>query len=999
MTPKPRSFGIRQSGNFNYYDLMLHRIHEVLLVTSPYDAFILEEDGQLSEQILHEYLGMDLRYAPRIWQASSAQQAMEMLGKRKINLVITMARVSDIDVISFGHQIKEQYPEMPVILLAYDASELQHLPDPIKSGAIDQMFIWTGNASVLTTVIKYIEDQRNVERDIKKANIRAIIVVEDDPYYYSVIMPMLYSEIFYHTRNLLDKSMNSAHRLLRMRARPKILLATTYEEAEDYFHHFQNNIMGVISDTRFPRGEELDQDAGLDFIRWVRSIESQMPIMLQSTNEDNREKAAQAKVAFLHKESKTLLQDLRIFILKNFGFGDFIFRKPSGEEILRVSNLIEFQEALKSVPDDSILFHASSNHFSNWLAARGELELAAELKPIRISDFDSVDARRLYLINATEQTRVAQQKTRIIEYSYDPAATFTSIRGGSLGGKARGLAFAYKTLDQSDLQKKYPNITIRIPKTTVIGTSEFDQFMEDNNLWETALTATSDFGLKQHFLRSKLTRKLLKQARAFLEKNRYPLAIRSSGLMEDSQYQSLAGMYSTFVLPNNDPDIKVRLNQLANAIKLVYASMFFEAPKTYLESSIHRPDEEKMAVIIQELVGQRYAPNRFYPTYSGVAQSINFYPVSYMKREEGIAYLALGLGKTVVDGEQALWFSPIYPDILPQFYSTRATLQNSQKEFYALVFDSEDTYFKAGENAYLNKYDLETAEKDGSLQWIASVLSSEDNILRDSLNYSGPRIISFANILKWRSIPLADILIDILRMGEQAMGTHVEIEFAGNIFPKNAKPPEFCLLQIRPMAVHRHQFKKNYDTPDEAEVFCKSSRALGDGVFRNIRHIVYVKPDSFDASKTRSIASAISQINQEISRDEPYLLIGPGRWGSADPWLGIPVEWDQISKAKVIVEYNTPNFNVDPSFGGHFFQNITSLRLGYLTINYRNKDDLIDWDLLNQLPVTQETEFLRWVSLDEPVIIQIDSSVGEAICIKPQIEQPEVMDENESTGI
>jgi len=985
--------------SLNFYDLMLHRIHEVLLVTSPYDAFILEEDGQLSEQILHEYLGMDLRYAPRIWQASSAREAMKMLAKRKINLVITMARVSDIHVISFGHQIKEQYPDMPVVLLAYDTSELQHLPDPIGTGAIDQVFIWTGNANVLTAIIKYIEDHRNVERDIKKANIRSIIVVEDDPYYYSVILPLLYSEIFYHTRNLLDKSMNATHRLLRMRARPKILLATTYEEAEDYFHRFQNNVMGIISDTRFPRNGELDTDAGLDFIRWVRSIESQLPIMLQSTNEENREKAHKANVAFLHKESKTLLQDLRNFILKNFGFGDFVFRTPAGEELIRVSNLIEFQEALKTVPDDSILFHAGSNHFSNWLAARGELELAAKIKPLRISDFDSVQERREYLVEAIEHTRVAQQKTRIIEYSYDPQATFTSIRGGSLGGKARGLAFAYKTLDKSDIQKKYPEVTIRIPKTAVIGTEEFERFMERNGLWETALTATSDFGVKQLFLRSKLTTKLVKVVKKFLEKNTYPLAIRSSGLMEDSQYQSLAGMYSTFVLPNDNPDLNVRIRQLCNAIKLVYASMFFDAPKTYLESSIHRPDEEKMAVIIQELVGQQFSENRFYPTFSGVAQSINFYPVSYMKRDEGIAYIALGLGKTVVDGEQALRFSPRYPTILPQFYSTRAMLQNSQKDYYALVFDSNDTYFKAGEDAYLKKFSLKEAEEDGSLKWIGSVLSRNDNILRDSLNYEGPRVVTFSNILKWNKLPLADILVDLLEMGEQAMGTHVELEFAGNIFPDSSKPPEFCLLQIRPMAVHRYHFKRDYDVPEQDQIFCKSSRALGDGIIQNIRHIVYVKPDDFDVSKTTEIADAIGRINSQIPGEEPYLLIGPGRWGSADPWLGIPVEWDQISKTRVIVEYNLPDFNVDPSFGGHFFQNITSLRIGYLTVNYKSNEDYIGWEWLNSLAVLEETKHLKWVTLYEPMIVQIDSSQGEAMCIKPQVEQPEIMNEEESTGI
>ncbi|MBS1271721.1 MAG: hypothetical protein MAGBODY4_00853 [Candidatus Marinimicrobia bacterium] len=981
---------------------MLHRIHEILIVASPYDAFIIEEDGQLTEQILHEYLGINLRYAPRVWRASTAAEAMKRLSKRKINLVITMLRVPDMDPISFGRQVKDEYPDMPVMLMTYDTAQLKHFPKPIPKDAIDKVFIWTGNAKVLMAIIKYFEDKRNVDRDIRKADVRALIVVEDDPYYYSVILPLLYSEMYYHTRNLLDKSLNDAHRLLRMRGRPKVLLANNYEEAEEYFREYQDNILGVISDTRFPKDGVFDDEAGFKLVRYIREQDPHMPIMLQSTSEKNAKKAKDIQAHFLHKKSQTLLWDLREFMLANFGFGDFIFRGSDGQEIGRATDLLEFEEYLRKIPQESLLYHAASNHFSNWLAVRGEFHLASILRPVQISDFPSTEDMRDYLVEAIKRARHVQQKGRIVEFSetsYDPSATITNIRSGSLGGKARGLAFASNMLHDSDIEEQFQDINIKIPKIAVIGTDAFDTFMGDNGLWDYALNSENNTEIKKAFFDAALPDDLVDSLRFYLKKNTTPLSVRSSSLFEDSQYHSLAGMYSTYLLPNGSKDPEVNLEQLCQAIKLVYASMFFQAPKSFLKSSIHRQEEEKMAVIIQELVSQNYGNGRYYPTFSGVAQSINYYPISYLEREDGIAYVALGLGKTVVEMEKSLRFCPRYPGVLPQFYSSRAILENSQRHFYGLQLTCKDDLLEKGEMSNLGKYDLSIAEEDTSLKWVGSVLSTEDNILRDSLNYKGPRVVTFANILKWKAFPVAELLSELLELGEQSLGCPVDLEFAVNIYDNPEKQPEFNLLQIRPMAVNKYTYENDYSVTSEHKIFCQSNQTLGDGIMKNIHDIVFVKPDEFDAAYTKDIAQEVGKFNEKLGSDRPYLLMGPGRWGSADPWLGIPVDWDEISHAKVIVEYNMEEFNIEPSFGGHFFQNIAGLHIGYFMVNQKGEFDFIDWEWLFKQPVQEETGFLTWIHLDAPITIQIDSNSGEGVCVKPQPKEIEAMDEHGASGI
>jgi hypothetical protein len=838
---------------------------------------------------------------------------------------------------------------------------------------------------------------------MEMANVQAIMVVEDDPYYYSVLLPMLYSEIFLHTRNLFDESLNDTHRLLRMRARPKILLSTTFEEAVADFSRYRENLLGIISDTRFPKEGIFHDQSGVDLARLVRESEPAMPFMLQSTGVKNAPVAAEAGALFLHKKSQTLLQDLREFITSNFGFGDFIFRLSDGSEIDRATNLLGLEEALARIPEESLLHHAGSNHFSNWCAARGELALAAILRPVQITDFESPEAMRRHLIEMIRRARRALQKGRIVEFSpesYDPTATVISIGSGSLGGKARGLAFASVMMDEAGLQDRFPQVSISIPNLAVIGTDEFDRFMDGNNIWEQALNAVSNDDVRNRFVEADLAPDLVGSLRHYLEMVEKPISVRSSSLLEDSQFHSLAGMYSTFVLPNCAASFEERLAQLCKAVKLVYASTFYQAPKSFHSGSIHRPEEEKMAVILQELAGQNYGENRFYPTFSGTVQSVNYYPVSHQAREEGIAYVALGLGKQVVENGKSLRFSPKHPAILPQFFSPKAIMANSQNEFVALLPECEsERMLQEGDDAFTGRFDLSTAEEDGSLKWVGSVFDAQDGIIRDSLGHDGPRIVTFAPILKLGAFPLSEILLELLQIGENALGCPVEIEFAGNLYDGNERPPAFFFLQIRPMAGRKFSGPQDLIAFDKGDCFCHSTQSLGSGLAEDIRDIVFVPPDGFDPAATDVIAREIGRINAELGRDRPYLLIGPGRWGTADPHLGIPVEWDQISNACVIVEYNMERFPIEPSFGGHFFQNITSLRVGYLTISHNREEDQIDWEWLSGQQVVSESGLVTWVRLDDPPVIQIDSDTGVGVCLKPRASETERMDEQHSTGI
>ncbi len=978
---------------------MLERIHEILLVASPYDSFILEEDGRLTQQILYEYLGMNLSYAPRVWHAQTGAGAFEMLDNRKIDLVIVLTRLSDVDPVSFGKKIRKQHKNLPVILLAFDESELLQFPEKGLAENFDKIFIWSGNANVFPAIIKYIEDKKNIKRDFKIADIRNIIIVEDNPRHYSVILPLVYKIALKHARELMSQSLADVEKLLAFRARPKIILASSYEEALEYYSLYKNNTLGIISDVRFPYKGKLDPNAGLKLTSHVRSKDPALPIILLSTNKIHKHDADNVHALFIHKESTTLLQALENGILNNFGFGDFIFRNTKGKEIQRATDLFSLKKAVQKIPLKSLVFHASSNHFSNWLAVRGAFESSSKLRPITVQDFSKLEELRQVIIEALDFSIQLRRSGKIVPYSErskDTVSNFFRISTGSLGGKARGLAFANQLLESSGIREDFPDVNIRVPKIAVIGVDEFERFMVDNHLWDKAMADKSNSAINRMFLKADISKELKHTLKTFLSNMKFPLAVRSSSLLEDSQYQPLAGMYATYMIPNSAAK-KIRLKQLSDAVKLVYASMFHQEPKALIESSVHHLSEERMAVILMELIGKRYN-DIFYPTLSGSAQSYNYYPVSYMEREEGIAFLALGLGRTIVEGEKALRFSPKYPGILPQYYSVKATIDNSQNQFYALNLNPNEKLLSKGEAGNLKSYNLTRAESDGELKWAASVVCSDDNVTRDSLRYKGTRVITFPSVLKWNTIPLTEIIHNLLEIGEKSLGCPVEIEFAVNLYENDNRQSEFCLLQIKPLVIGTLDKTGELDAIPETDIICKSEAALGNGMIEGIQDFILVDPKGFDPTHTKKMAKEIEFFNAALE-GRPCILMGPGRWGSADPWLGIPVQWQQISNAKVIVELGIKGFPVDPSFGSHFFQNVTSMRIGYFTVNHKKKSDVSDLKWIKSQTIRQKKKFTKWIQVEKPVTVKIDGQTGNGIILKPSEDEQEFMDEQDSSGI
>ena len=978
---------------------MQYRIHEILLVSSPYDAFILEEDGKLTEQILSEYIGMNLSYAPRVWNAHSAKNANEMIDSRFFDIIIVMTRISDMDPIKFSKKIKKLYPKKPIVLLAFDQSEIKNIS--IRNQNIfDEIFIWSGDSNVFPAIIKSIEDKKNISKDVKTADVRAVMFIEDTPRYYSSILPVLYKEIISNTKELIDKSLNSSQKILHMRARPKIILVKNYENAIKFIKKYRYNILGIISDLRYPYKDNPNHLSGIKLIEYIKDIKSSIPILLQTTEKDIPDIIKKYDIKVIKKDSSILFKELQNFMIEELGFGKFEFRKKVGKKISKATNINELIENIKTVPDESLKFHSSKNHISNWLSTRGEFDLASAFRKIRQNDFKSIKDRKKYYLKILLSKSEQSSKTEIVEFSKeinDFSHNFTQVGLGSLGGKARGLAFANTLLQNKKLKLKYPHINIRVPKIIAIGTDEFDKFMTENNLWETALHIKNNKNILNKFIKSNLPKNLINILKNVINSIDYPLAIRSSSLLEDSQYQPLAGMYSTFMLPNSHPQKKERLDQLCEAIKRVYASTFFQGPKSLMNNSIHRLEEEKMGIIIMELGGKKHN-ELFYPSFSGVAQSFNYYPVSYMERSEGVLFTALGLGKTIVDGEKSLRFSPKYPKILPQYYSIKSTINNSQSKFYALDMNKGKNPLKDGEAKNLKKFDLSIAENDNELQNIASVVTS-DNIIRDSLKYNGTRVVTFANIIKYNKFPLNDIILDLMSIGEKALGCPVEIEFAVNINQKTID--EFCLLQIKPMVIGTKDEQVNIEkNKKENSYICYSDQVLGDGETNEISHIIYIDPKKFTRDKTKEIAQEIELYNKKLGSKKPYLLIGPGRWGTADPWLGIPVEWEQITNAKAIIEVGIDELNPDPSFGSHFFQNIVNLRIGYFTINKKQHKKYINWNWINNHKNLYKTKYINVISLNKPLYIKIDGMNGKGIILKDKnIKKFDKMDEEESSGI
>ncbi len=982
MTKLDKGFEVDYEPQFGiFHDLIKFRVREILLVSSFYDAFVLEEDGRLSERIFSEYIDLNLRFIPRIIRVSSGEEAIAALEKGSFDLVITMTRLTGMDSLEFGQKVKSMYPDMPVVLLTYDWVPPDRLIRFRETGFIDKVFYWGGDTKILLAIIKYVEDKKNVDNDIK-LGVRVIVVIEDSPRYYSLFLPIIYTEIMTQTRLLISEGVNDLHRLLRMRARPKIIMAETYEQGIELYNKYKKNLLGIISDIRFPRDGKINPNAGFSFAEKIKEEIPDLPILLQSSNSDNRDKAYLMGLDFLNKYSNNMLQELQNFILKNFGFGDFIFRNQSGSEIGRAANLHEFRKMIDIIPDESLKYHAGNNHISIWLRARTEFDTAEKLRPKKISDFMDINGLRNFIRKEIHNLLTKNQYGVITDFgqvTFDSENSFVRLGSGSLGGKARGLAFLNALMAKTELNEKFPKVEIKTPHTFVICSEVYEEFIKTNNLLEFAISEQDNTRIAKRFMKGKLPERITNDLKILLKNVNYPIAVRSSSLLEDSQLLPFAGLYSTYMLPNNKRESSKNFKQLENAIKLVYASVFYKSPKEYVKNTNFRIEEEKMAVIIQQIVGSEYG-DKFYPVISGVAQSYNFYPISHMEPEDGIVQLALGLGPIIVEGGQVFRFSSKYPQMNPPYSNAAEFLKKSQNTFYALDIKNSPQAIGTDEKFSLKSYGLKEAEADGNMFFVASTFSAQDNAIKDTISIDGPRVITFANILKHNLFPLADILNEILEIGSRSFGSHIEIEFAINISKEKGRLPEFYMLQIRPMVAGGESAEINFDRDKSPEIICSTRHPMGNGKIGDISDIVYIDPDKFDISKSRSIALEIGEINRQlVNEGRKYLLIGFGRWGTSDPWLGIPVEWHQISGAKVVIESFIGDFRIDPSLGSHFFHNMISLQMGYFHINDKVDDEYVNWKWLKGQNAHAETKHVKHIRIPEELSIIIDAKNSKGI--------------------
>ncbi|MCD4683991.1 MAG: phosphoenolpyruvate synthase [Bacteroidales bacterium] len=972
----------------SFNTLMRKRIYHVLLISSAYDAFILEDDGRIDEQIFNEYVSLNLRYPPRFILAGSEKEAFEKLKEEHIDLIITMLSADETDTFGIAKKIKKEYQRIPIVVLTPFSRNVSLKISQDDMGAIDYIFSWLGNADILLAIIKLIEDKMNVENDVKEVGVQTILLVEDSIRFYSSYLPNIYKIIFKQSLKFMTEGLNEHQKMLRMRGRPKILLATTYEEAIGIYEKYKNNMLGVITDLSYKRNGKIDINAGIKFCTKIKQNDKYIPLLLQSSDSESEKLAKEIKVGFINKHSKTLSLELRNFIFEYFAFGDFVFEDPgTGREVMRASNLKSFQEILFQIPDKSLEYHITRNHFSKWFRARALFPLADLIRDLRVEDFKDLDEVRKFMFDAIASFRLNKARGIIAEFyrdSFDEYFTFTRIGDGSIGGKARGLAFLDALIMRNKIFDKYKNVIVTIPRTVVLCTDVFDEFMEENDLYKIALsTDYSDQEILEKFVEARLPFRIHEDLYAFISVINNPVAVRSSSLLEDSHYQPFAGIYSTYMIPFARNDERRMIEMLSDAIKGVYASAFYKDSKAYMSATLNIIDEEKMAIVLQEVCGERYN-NKFYPSFSGVARSINFYPIEPEKPEDGIANVALGLGKYIVDGGLTLRFSPKYPNKILQLTSPEMALGETQRIFYALDLASSSFKPSVDDGANLLQLKIKEAEKDGSIGQIASTFDFNNSVLRDGVQYEGKKVITFANILQHKVFPLAEILDNALKIGQKEMNKPVEIEFAVNLSRHKDEPGVLNLLQIRPIVDNKETMVVNLDDVKNKNSIITSNSALGNGIIDNLTDLVYVKPDSFDSSKNALIAEDVGKLNSVfLKENKNYILIGPGRWGSTDPWLGIPVKWPQISAARVIVESGLENYRIDPSQGTHFFQNLTSFRVGYFTINPYINDGFYDLDFLNNFDAEFEDEFIRHIRFANPAVVKIDGRKNKGIILKP----------------
>ena len=968
-----------------FANLMNKRIYNVLLIATKYDSFMLEDDGRVDEQIFNEYTSLSLRYPPRFTQVTTEEEALNELKNRNFELIICMPNMDNRDIFAAASEIKVHYPNIPIVVLTPFSKEVSKRIANEDLSAIDYVFSWLGNSELLLAIIKLIEDKMNAPDDTASVGVQIILLVEDSIRFYSSALPHLYKFVLEQSQMFAKEALNDHQRTLRMRGRPKIKLARNYEEAVRIFDQYRDNMLGIISDMSFMHNGVKDPYAGYKFGQYVRKTGLIIPFVLESSEASNHVYAKELNASFIDKNSKSYPQDLKKKIMQRFGFGDFVILNPhTKEEIMRIKDLKDLQKKVFQIPDDSLVYHLSRNHFSRFFYSRAMFPPAEVLKHVDVSDYKDMDEARKLIFDLIVQYRrmkntgvvAVYQKDRFDEYS-----NFARIGDGSLGGKGRGLAFI------GAMVKRYPklesdNFAVNIPKTVVICTDIFDEFMETNELYPVALGDADDETILRYFLRASLPARLIEDLMAFFDVVKSPIAVRSSSLLEDSHYQPFAGIYSTYMVPKIEEKYDM-LRTVSDAIKAVYASVFYKDSKAYMTATSNLIDQEKMAIVLQEVVGSRYN-DHFYPTMSGVARSLNFYPIGNEKAEDGIANIALGLGKYIVDGGQTLRFSPRHPHSILQMSTMDFALRETQTRFYALDLKNMAEAFSVDDAFNLVKLGLKDADAEGSLKYIVSTYDPYDQIIRDGYYPGGRKILSFVNILQHDVFPLADTLDQILRIGQQEMGRPVEIEFAVNMDPSDHTRATFYLLQIRPIVDNKEIMDEDLSLVKNEETILSSTSVLGHGIVGDVQDIIYVKTGAFNSSNNQLIAYEIEKMNRSFTDQEKgYVLVGPGRWGSSDSWLGIPVKWPHISNARVIVECGLENYRVDPSQGTHFFQNLTSFGVGYFTVNPFKGDGWFDEAFLNAQPAVEETEYLRHVHFDAPITIKMDGKKSLGVVLKP----------------
>lgn len=973
-----------------FQELMPAKVKEVLLVATLYDSYTIVREGQFSDKIFGEYLQLNLYAAPRFSSVNTTEDALLTLEHRDFDLIIVMAGLDKDAAVETSRSIGKLRPRIPLLLLANNNSDLRYFQAEMrKFDFIDRIFVWNGNSNVFLAMIKYIEDKKNVARDTQNGNVRVVLLVEDSIQYYSRYLPMLYTTIMTQTQILVQEdATDELHKILKMRARPKVILVDNYEDAVKIINSYRRYMLCVISDVKFEKDGKEDGDAGIELLKYAKgTLKYPMPVLLQSQEIANAQRAKEINADFINKNSESLSMDILNFLYRRLGFGSFVFKGMDGKPITEAANLNEFQQKFREIPAEALFYHGKRNSFSMWLMARGEINMAELLRPVKTEDFDSAEELRQFCLEVFKTVRFEKLKGTIV--NFDPALVnsnrlITRMAKGSLGGKGRGIAFICNFIENIDFQKLIPEMNIRIPATAVIGALEFDKFVETNNLYDDIYSLNDYESIRQHFLDSEFDNKLKDRLMQYVKQMSKPLAVRSSGLFEDSLLQPFSGVYATYLIPNNHPDVEVRYNQLETAVKLVYSSIFTESAQAYFDAIHYKIEEEKMAVVIQEVVGQNYN-SKFYPTISGVAQSYNYYPISYMKPEDGFSVAAVGLGMYVVGGENSFRFCPKYPTINPT--SIGDLLRDSQKSFYAIDLSVPDIdLVSGGEETGIKKFRIKDAEEDGTLDHAASTYSMENDDLVPGIQGKGPRIIDFANILKYKYLPLTDTLVLLLKLFKEAMGSPVEIEYALDLDARENGLPTFYLLQIKPLIRVEHQVDIDLGQFDQNGLFMYAERGMGNGIIEHIKDVVYIDPDTFDKTKTRQMANEISKLNHYFDKeDKEYILVGPGRWGSRDPFTGIPVLWANISKARVIVEMGLPNFPLDASLGSHFFHNVTSMNVGYFSVPHNAQYARLNMDILRTRKLVNETEFIKHVEFKQPLTVLMNGKERRALI---HVEEP-----------